>query len=361
MSSAALPSRSLQATGHAGHELEPPVEVLPRGPDDPYTPSSTQSHDRASLAGRRAAGEARGHDRPLHDRPSAHPTPPHWNSLPHDPWARFRGPAVGSGSRVRGATGPCNGRRERAGGVVATCSSKAPTSWICPVTSPGIHAHPSSWPAGRTFTTLHLATFLATNSMADPWRSQQQPATTCACINGSPVERLVRWSSLCRCTVPGRSTVASRPSRTIRRAGPRLALPDLEGPGERTAILPCRWAAFVHARFQNVYGRLGLGADVARGGGNRLAHVAPTSLRALVGRPLVLENGLRRRAIFIYVDDIVDGCCVRVRGQTVAYNLARGRDHDPRAGERSSPACRGRRNRVAPRRTWTKGLASAAR
>jgi nucleoside-diphosphate-sugar epimerase len=115
----------------------------------------------------------------------------------------------------------------------------------------------------------------------------------------------------------------------------------------------------VHARFQNVYGPGEiLGAGRWRGTPATVwRNVTPTFVyRAIVGLPLVLENGGRSSRDFIYVDDIVDGLLrCAVRGQDgEAYNLASGVETTIRELADTISACLPRPApiEIAPRRTW---------
>ncbi|MGH2462323.1 MAG: NAD-dependent epimerase/dehydratase family protein [Candidatus Limnocylindria bacterium] len=214
---------------------------------------------------------------------------------------------------------------------------------------------------------FHLATFHGNqNSMADPSADHSNNLLTTlrlyqGLIGFGRLRKVVYASA--GCTVARKVYGAAEP--TLEDDPVSL---DLDSPYQISKVVGEMYGNYfhsrhglpvVHARFQNVYGPGEiLGAGRWRGTPATVwRNVTPTFVyRAIVGLPLVLENGGRSSRDFIYVDDIVDGLLrCAVRGQPAeAYNLASGVETTIRELADAINACLPRPAPIemAPRRSW---------
>lgn len=214
---------------------------------------------------------------------------------------------------------------------------------------------------------FHLATFHGNqNSMADPLADHSNNLITTLRLyqrlSGFERLRKVIYASA-GCTVARKVYGVAEPTLEDDPVGL-----DLDSPYQISKVAGEMYGNYfharhglpvVHARFQNVYGPGEiLGAGRWRGTPATVwRNVTPTFVyRAIVGLPLVLENGGRSSRDFIYVDDIVDGLLrCAVRGQDgEAYNLASGVETTIRELADTISACLPRPApiEIAPRRTW---------
>jgi nucleoside-diphosphate-sugar epimerase len=184
---------------------------------------------------------------------------------------------------------------------------------------------------------FHLATFHGNqNSMLDPLADHRNNLLTTLSL----YDRLAGFRRLRRvvyasagCTVARKVYGKAEPTRE----DDPISL-DLDSPYQISKVVGEMYGNYYHARhglpvvnarFQNVYGPGEiLGAGRWRGTPATVwRNVTPTFVyRAIVGLPLVLENGGRSSRDFVYVDDIVDGllrCATRGKAGEV-YNLASG-------------------------------------
>jgi nucleoside-diphosphate-sugar epimerase len=214
---------------------------------------------------------------------------------------------------------------------------------------------------------FHLATFHGNqNSMADPLADHRNNLVTTLRLyqrlSGFERLRKVVYASA-GCTVARKVYGVAEPTLEDDPVGL-----DLDSPYQISKVAGEMYGNYfharhglpvVHARFQNVYGPGEiLGAGRWRGTPATVwRNVTPTFVyRAIVGLPLVLENGGRSSRDFIYVDDIVEGLLrCAVRGQDgEAYNLASGVETTIRELADAISACLPRPApiEIAPRRTW---------
>jgi len=214
---------------------------------------------------------------------------------------------------------------------------------------------------------FHLATFHGNqNSMADPLADHRNNLMTTLRLyqrlSGFERLRKVVYASA-GCTVARKVYGVAEPTLEDDPVGL-----DLDSPYQISKVAGEMYGNYfharhglpvVHARFQNVYGPGEiLGAGRWRGTPATVwRNVTPTFVyRAIVGLPLVLENGGQSSRDFIYVDDIVDGLLrCAVRGQDgEAYNLASGVETTIRELADAISACLPRPApiEIAPRRTW---------
>jgi nucleoside-diphosphate-sugar epimerase len=214
---------------------------------------------------------------------------------------------------------------------------------------------------------FHLATFHGNqNSMADPLADHRNNLVTTLRLyqrlSGFERLRKVVYASA-GCTVARKVYGVAEPTLEDDPVGL-----DLDSPYQISKVAGEMYGNYfharhglpvVHARFQNVYGPGEiLGAGRWRGTPATVwRNVTPTFVyRAIVGLPLVLENGGRSSRDFIYVDDIIEGLLrCAVRGQEgEAYNLASGVETTIRELADAISACLPRPAPIetAPRRTW---------
>jgi nucleoside-diphosphate-sugar epimerase len=214
---------------------------------------------------------------------------------------------------------------------------------------------------------FHLATFHGNqNSMADPLADHRNNLETTLRLyqrlSGFERLRKVVYASA-GCTVARKVYGVAEPTLEDDPVGL-----DLDSPYQISKVAGEMYGNYfharhglpvVHARLQNVYGPGEiLGAGRWRGTPATVwRNVTPTFIyRAIVGLPLVLENGGRSSRDFVYVDDIVEGLLrCAVRGQDgEAYNLASGVETTIRELADAISACLPRPAPIetAPRRTW---------
>jgi nucleoside-diphosphate-sugar epimerase len=214
---------------------------------------------------------------------------------------------------------------------------------------------------------FHLATFHGNqNSMVDPLADHRNNLLTTLSL----YDRLAAFRRLRRvvyasagCTVARKVYGTAEPTRE----DDPISL-DLDSPYQISKVVGEMYGNYYHARhglpvvnarFQNVYGPGEiLGAGRWRGTPATVwRNVTPTFVyRAIVGLPLVLENGGRSSRDFVYVDDIVDGllrCATRGEAGEV-YNLASGVETTIRQLADAINACLPQPAPIepAPRRTW---------
>lgn len=214
---------------------------------------------------------------------------------------------------------------------------------------------------------FHLATFHGNqNSMHDPLADHRNNLLTTLSL----YDRLVDFRKLRRVVYASAGCTVARkvygPAEPTREDEP-ISL-DLDSPYQISKVVGEMYGNYYHerhglpvvnARFQNVYGPGEiLGAGRWRGTDATVwRNVIPTFVyRAIVGLPLMLENGGRSSRDFVYIDDIVRGlmrCATRGDAGEV-YNLASGVETTIRQLADTINACLTRPApiEIAPRRSW---------